>query len=401
MLSTSYESWDGGSPEVVELDLSGSTPKAADLLREAPRVRFLLDDAQDPDDGDRRDPPPPPGEYRSGLLALLAYTAGPFAPLFMRQGTHTALWTFVALLAIASWVSIVWRWTDLGRMLEQGIVPLLPWLFTLCSVTLLGIAAWCRAIYLAGVDRRFVPERLPGWLRHPVGMAGVALVAPGLGHLASGHPRRAACAFWNAAVSALAIFALAWAGWLWGCNRSAGAGGLPDLAFETLFIVCATLASLGVLLWIGSALDGVRLYSMRTLGRSSLRGDWLSASLLATVVLLLVTLQPVELARQLDQFSGAMRFAGFRMIPLGLETAASHLDPAEPKYRMQVAELFETLGKNKSAQDIRERLRARWDTYAEQLLREELHEGEELVPLPIDIAIETADSTAALPVETP
>ncbi len=68
---------------------------------------------------------------------------------------------------------------------------------------------------------------------------------------------------------------------------------------------------------------------------------------------------------------------------------------------MQMAELLDTLGKGEVAQEIRGRLRQRWDTYAEHLLREELHEGEQLIPLPIEVATEAADSTATDAPETP
>jgi hypothetical protein len=398
-MSPSFGSSDPELPEIVELELSGTAPKSAELLRQAPRVRFLLDpnndapgDADPPGDADA--PPPDTGEYRVGRLALLAYTLGPFTPLLLRQGRHNATWTFVAMLSPVSWVALFWRWSEIRGLLEQGIVPLLPGLLTMCCFTLAGIAAWCRAIFLAGSDSRFVPERLPPWLRRPLVMTSFSLLAPGLGHLAAGHPRRAACAFWIAATTRLSILTLVWAGWLWRCNQSAVAGGLPGLALETGFLTSAVLAAAGVLLWIGSALDGLRLRLVRAHGRSELRGDWLAATLLLTILLLLFAVQPVKVGRQLDQFSGAMRYAGFRMIPLCFEATASQLDPAEPKYRMQMAELLESLGKKKTAKDIRERLRRRWDAYAEGLLREELHEGEELLPAPIDIVTDEADSTA-------
>ena len=399
-MSSSFGSWDTEPPEIIELDLSGATPKPADVLRDAPRVRLLLDpDADDSDDNDS--PPPGPGEYRSGLLVVLAYTLGPFAPVFMRQGKHNTAWTLVALLSISSWAALVWRWPEVRLMLEQGIAPFLPWSLTMYSMALLWAAAWCRAIFLAGVDRRFVPERLPRWLRAPAAMAAGGLLAPGLGHLASGHPRRAAVAFWMVATSALPILTLSWSGWLWQCNENAGVSGVPGLALETMFVASAALVGLGTLLWIGSALDGVRLHSVRAHGRSEIRGDWLAATLLVVIVLLLFTLRPVQLAGQLDQFAGAMRHAGYRLTPLCLEATASQLDPAKPKYAMQMAELFESLGKKQAAQQLRNGLRERWDTYAEQLLREELHDGEELVPLPIDVVAESADSTAAEAAKTP
>lgn len=400
-MSASFESWDGESPEIVELDLSGTQPKPAEVLRQAPRVRFLLDeDADDPHDDDG-DPPPPaePGEYRSGLLVLLAYTLGPFTPLVMRQGRHNLTWALVALVSVTGWGALLWRWPDVRDRVAQGIVPLLPFAFTLCSVTLLGIAAWSRAIFLAGKDPRFVPERLPRWLRRPAALAGFGLLAPGLGHLASGHPRRAATVFWIAATTALPILTLVRASWLWRCNRNAGTVSIPDLALEGVFLACAALAAVGVILWIGSALDGLRLRSVRNHGRSELRGDWLAATLLVAILTLVSTLQPVKLAHDLDQFAGAMRYAGFRVIPLTFESAATHLDPAEPKYRMQVAELLESIGKKKAAQGIRERMRERWSTYAEHLLREELHEGEELLPIPIGIS--EGDSTSGDPTSVP
>jgi hypothetical protein len=368
--------------DVVELTLTGSTPAPSQLLRDAKSVRLYLD--PEAEAASFLVPaPPPPGRYRSGALALLAYTLGPFAPLAMRRGRRNGLWAGAALLCLLSWGATIWYWPQIRTLLEAGTLPILPWMLWGFGTTHLVLVMWSRTLHLVGSDSRFIPERLAPWVRHPMTASVLGLFLPGIGHLAAGHSRRAALALWNAGCVGLMLATLWNGAWLWRCNNAAGSSGVPGLALEVLFLTAALLGCMGVLAWIGSSLDGARLIALRTAQRPILRSDWLAFLLLSTIILALALVRPASVARDFDHFAEAMQHEEFRLVPLGLELAATQLDPAEPRYPMQVAELYDSFGKHEAAQRIRERMRERWKTYAEQLLQEELHSGPALLPLPI------------------
>ncbi len=316
-----------------------------------------------------------PRRYRAGLLLFLAYTLGPFAPLVLRQGSRNGWWSGMALAGVLTWGATILAWDRIHPWFESGTAPLLPWMLWLGTVTFLGTLAWARAVRLAGRDERFVPDRLPGWLRQP-GICGVlGWVAPGAGHLVAGHPRRAALAVWNAGWSVLAALAVWWSEWLWRCNRAAGADGLPGTALEMLFLGAAAGASLGFTAWIAAGLEGAHLVGRRSGRRGVLRGDLIGFTLLASLGPALLAFHPAGVAFDLDGRARRMLGAGYRIAPLCMEIAAMQLDPAEPRYAMRAADLYDTLGRYAEARTLRDRLQQRWEIYAEGILREEVGAG--------------------------
>jgi hypothetical protein len=236
---------------------------------------------------------------------------------------------------------------------------------------MLSIQSWSRAVWLAGRDVRFVPERLPGFMRHPVGVGLIGLLLPGAGYLIAGHPRRAAALVWMMGPLALAALSIWQAEWLWAINRAAGVQGLPLHVMELVFVASAATLLICGLIWSTSIFDGPRLSAFRAGQHASARADWLGFAVVLASIAFFVTLAPEKLARNLDQVATGMRLDAYRLIPLGMEQVAMRLDPSRPRYVMRAAELHELLNQTEAANELREQLRTRWQEYAEYLLRQE------------------------------
>jgi hypothetical protein len=73
---------------------------------------------------------------------------------------------------------------------------------------------------------------------------------------------------------------------------------------------------------------------------------------------------PAQLAGRLDGFATDLRQEGLQVIPLNLAEAAMTLDPSQPRYAVQVAEICSELGRQDRAEQLREQLDQRWHTYA-------------------------------------
>ncbi|HZM14482.1 MAG TPA: hypothetical protein VFE28_00640 [Candidatus Krumholzibacteria bacterium] len=341
-----------------------------------------------------------PSRIPSGLLLALAYALGPFAPIVLRQGSRNLPWALLAALSFFTWAGMLWRWHDLEMALETGAVALVPWMIGLLAAAGSWVMAWSRALWLAASDSRFVPARLPQWVREPRRCMLLGFVLPGFGHVVSGHPRRAALVAWSSSF-VIVPWLLLWQGsWIWRCNANAGDDAVPGIALEVLFLLAAAFAACGTLIGIAGSLDGARLQALRAGQRTGLHGDRVALALLVTVVLALLLLRPVRLAADLDRFAAPLQHDGYRLVPLCLELGAMGLDRADPSYPMVCAELFDTLGKHERAAALRNDLRRRWESYAEHLLREEVRIGGVLYPPLITITGETeplppflADST--------
>jgi hypothetical protein len=241
----------------------------------------------------------------------------------------------------------------------------------LSVVSMLGIHSWSRAVWLAGCDIRFVPERLPEFMRTPVAIGLSGMLLPGAGYLIAGHPRRAAGMVWVMGPTVLAALAIWQADWLWAVNRAAGVQGLPLYVMEIVFVTAAAGLLFCGFLWSTSIFDAARLAAFRAGQRASARADWLGFALVLASIAFIATLAPEKLARNMDQLATGMRLDAYRMIPLGMEQVAMRLDPSRPRYVMRAAELHELLNQTEAASELREQLRTRWQEYAEYLLRQE------------------------------
>lgn len=314
--------------------------------------------------------------FKAVGVLVAAYTLGGVAPLALRVGPRKLAWAMLTTLSLTGWASLIWFWPRIQGAMASGRLPILPFILGIALIHFVGATAWSRALGRLVRDERYQPQGLPRWLRHPWTAGALGLVLPGAGLAIAGRGRRAGFALWNAAGVVLSALVLAKAGLAWTWNVKSGADALPGAFVESVFIGLAAVVVVGSLLWIGTALDGARLVEQRRAslrrGRAkitALRADSAALGLLAASVLFALTFHPALLAGNLDQFAGAMRFSGYRVIPLGLESAAAALDAGRPEYQMRVAELHVEMGHPEAARAIQNRLRERWEVYAQMLLQ--------------------------------
>jgi len=308
------------------------------------------------------------------MLAL--YGLGGIAPLALRVGPRQFAWAALSVVALTTWVTLAWFWTPVRGMMTSGRLPILPCLVGLVLVHGLGALAWSRAVTRTVRDARFQPENLPRMLRHPGLVAALGVFLPGSGLAMAGRAVQAGLALWNATMVTFAALVLSHSSLLWTWNVKSGVDQMPPEFIEAMFLACAAITALGGLLWAGTALDGGRLASLaRRSGRMRppehflARGDGLAVALVVALVAFAVTLRPGHLAHDLDSLASSLRWSGFRLVPLAMESGAAVLDPGLPQYAMRVAELHTEMGHPEKAQVIHDRLRERWEAYAQQLLQ--------------------------------
>jgi hypothetical protein len=300
---------------------------------------------------------------------LPAYALGPLAPLVLRQDrpVRNIVWACLGLAAVPLWVGMFTLWGDVAPWVASGRLPFLAWFAGVGALTAFTFAAWSRAVFLAGWDARFFPERLPVLLTNPAATLISGIVTPGCGLLLHNAPRRAALALWNAGVCAMAVLTVLHARLLWKANTASTSGQLAPRTLEYVLLGALALAALGVLVWIGTALDGGRLAAHRSGHRMQGRGEWLVLGVLVALVAFAVTFRPAAMARELDRASGRMQAAGMEILPVLGATAATKLDPAQPTYALRLAELHEGLENAETAAAIRADLEARWMAYRRAL----------------------------------
>jgi hypothetical protein len=301
------------------------------------------------------------------LLGL--YSLGGVAPLALRVGPRQFGWATLWIVSLTGWVTLGWFWKPVHAMMTSARLPILPFLLALVIVHVMGSLSWSRAVVRTVRDDRFQPDRLPGFLRHP-GVAGpLGMVFPGIGLAMAGHGRRAGLALWNAAQVLFAGLLLFNSGLLWTWNTKEGVDALPKTFVEGILAACVGVVVLGGLLWIGSALDGARFQERIRATRRLAPGDGVALALMLALATFAVSFRPARVAHDLDAFATSMRFSGYRLIPLALESSAATLDPGRPEYAMRVAELHTDMGHTAKAQIIHARLRERWEAYAQMLLQ--------------------------------
>jgi hypothetical protein len=310
--------------------------------------------------------------FRAGRVVAALYTLAGVAPLALGVGPRQFFWAAVAVVSLTTYVTVGWFWAPLRAMMGTARLPLVPFLAVLFLAHAAGALAWSRALSRTVDDERFAPRDLPRWVRHPL-CAGVGgLVLPGFGHVVTGHGRRAALAFWNAACVVLAALLLSHGGLLWNWNERSAADALPRLFVEAVLLASGFVLFAGGLVWIGGALDGVRLAVGHRAFAERPRlvgpGDATAVGLLLALGAVALCMHPGRIAADLDSIAGAMRFSNYRLVPMVFESAAVALDPARPAYSLRVAALYTEMGYPEKARAIHDRLRERWEAYAKLVL---------------------------------
>lgn len=302
---------------------------------------------------------------RTVLLMLAAFAIGPLAPVLLRQGQPrtNAVWAVLGLAALPLWAGMIALWSDVAGWAESGRLPFLLWFGGLGTLTALTFASWSRAVFLAGWDARFFPERMPRLLSNPLVSLALGLGAPGFGLLLHNAPRRAAWALWNGGVTLMATATLWQTRLLWKANGASTTAPLEPRVLEYVLLGALAVAVGGVLVWIGSALDGARCAMHRAGHRAQGRGEWLALAVVFAFVAFAITFQPDGLAREMDRGAARMQRAGMELMPVLGATAASTLDPGQPVYALRLAEAHEKLGHLDRAASIRSGLKQRWNAY--------------------------------------
>ncbi len=306
---------------------------------------------------------------RTFLLLVAAYVLGPLAPVVMQQGRprESVVWACLGLAALPLWLGLFLSWDSVSTWAQSGRLPFLVGFGGLGALTAFAFAAWARAVFLAGWDARFFPERLSHALTNPVLTLLAGLVAPGSGLLLQNAARRAAWALWNAGITLMAAVAVWQTRVLWKANAASTSAQLEPRTLEYVLLGALALVACGVLIWIGSALDGARCAAHRSGHRMQGRGEWLVLGVLVAWVAFVVTFQPETLARELDRSSAHMQRAGMEVLPLLGSIAATELDPTQPTYALRQAQLQENFGNTERAASLRMDLQTRWSAYQRAL----------------------------------
>ena len=293
---------------------------------------------------------------------LIAYLLGPVIQPFMSNGRRRIIWSVMGPGSVAVGVTLLVFRSHFTTLIEAGYYGVLLWLITVSAVVLSFITAWAAAISSVNSKREGRGSKQSFWVRDPRCVSSFGFIVPGLGLMITGHPRRAAWAFWILGPLAVASIVLLNWRWLWECSRVSAAPGISGVALETVFVVAAGVAAMAILSWIIQALEGARLVSSHCSNRL---GDTVGIALLVSLVLLLVLFRPVSFAQELHSASVPLQQNGFKLIPLTMNEAAMRLDSATPVYLASAAELNEIMGMKTAAHAKREILEQRAKEYIE------------------------------------
>ena len=248
-----------------------------------------------------------------------------FGPLMWVKATPAArprawLADLLAVPAAAAWFTYGHEWSD-GARLVAG-VALALWLATV----------WARSI--AGARSPVIGRSRGRIFGHPVVVALLGLLVPGLGLMLARARRQAAFAFWLLGPLAASTLVLAHA-------RNAWPAGASRSALELVLAAAGAGVLVSAFAWLVQALEGARrMRPPRALGGA----DFASLALVVAATLFVVTFRPVAIARQMHTLGAALQADGYRLIPLALCDAAATLDPAAPEYAVDGARLAEQLG---------------------------------------------------------
>jgi hypothetical protein len=220
---------------------------------------------------------------------------------------------------------------------------------------------WARSVAAAGQMYPVPFSRLSRRLRSPGAIAAAGALVPGLGLMMSGRPRQAGWAFALLAPIAAAGIILARWHWLWDRGRTPVPAGISGPGLENLLVYTVAIAAGAAFVWLVQALDCARRVSKT---RSFAVTDAASLGLLATLAVFAFAFHPTSVAQNFHAAAVTLRLDGYRLIPLGLNEAATWLDPGAPAYLAETADLYESLGMWEKSRQRRQLLEKRANEYA-------------------------------------
>lgn len=290
------------------------------------------------------------------FMAMASYFLGPFTILASKTGRENSFWVFMsafsglllALFLIGLSVKVIPG--------ESSSRLAMAWILSGLAGVLIGSVAWSRGLVLAARKNRAALKSMPHFLRKPLGNGILGMIFPGLGLYLTRHRARAAAAVWSLTAVALSAIVLHNRNWLWMWQKTASRTDSLPRAVEYLFISAAAAGLLGMILWIFQALDGARLAGKGKQAPRRAGGDLAAVTLIIAIIAFSCMFQRESVARFLDDRGSDMLKSGYRVIPLGMASAAGRLDPSRPEYSVRVMEIHREMGNSETAASIRAEL---------------------------------------------
>ena len=210
----------------------------------------------------------------------------------------------------------------------------------------------------------------PAWVKNPWLVGPLGLLAPGVAWIFARRMRRAVVTAWAAWPLGVAILLLIQAPLIWRHREVFWSFGVSADFLEYMFIAAGLATLAAPLIWIGQALLGARQTAHMTDRWRPRRGDWSAVALAVALVAMVVAVQPGDLAADLGGSAGMLRDDGYQVLPLQLTSLARQLDPGQPAYALQLAELYAERGEIETAERVRQELDRDLQPYLGTLVRE-------------------------------
>lgn len=297
---------------------------------------------------------------RSWKPLITAYLLGPVTVSRWVTGPRGAAWAAAgALLVITAFLLALFH-SRFDAWLGNSSDGVLAWFLIVPLLVAATGTVWARSVTAAGRRCPATLSRLPRLLRSAVALAVLGALIPGLGLMLTGRVKRAGWAFALIIPAGVTVAVLLRWQWLWDVSRSTINPGLSGAALEVVLLSTVSIAALSALAWIVQALDGARRAGHSP---SHVFADAAGATLIVSLIVFTAAFRPVTVARNLNASALPMRHANYRLIPLAVTETASWLDPANPVYIADAAELYRALGNREKAREKREILEQRAAAY--------------------------------------
>jgi len=351
---------DNDGPEITSLGEVLTEAPAPAVPRPAPTRR--ISPLQAPRRNVARSAAPQGPRLHSAILLALAYVLGPAALVLTERGRRSGLWVGLAVVSAGAALALAGGWWSFLR----GEVPavLLP-LLVLAGALTIAVAAtvWSHALLLLLSARRFPTRPWPAWLQNPWTALATGLAAPGSAMALTRRPHLAALTAWWTWPGLAAALLLVQTPVMWRHREAFGNWGIGPDVVEYVLVGAAVVVVTAIVFWVSQALVGARTLAVRTGRWQGTRGDWTGIGLAAAVLVFMVVVQPGVVANDLAVYAAALADAEYRVIPVGLNTAAQRLDPGQVAYVLQGADLYVARGDLEAARGVREDLHRRMRPY--------------------------------------
>jgi len=335
----------------------------------------------------------PMSPVRSAILLAAGYGLGPAALLLTARGRSGGPWmaalagttVLTAVLGVSWWAIAVRDGSPslLGPMLAGSLVCLL-----------MAFTIWAKALQLLVTAQRFAGQPWPTWIRSPW-MAGLlGLVAPGSSWVLTRWPQRAAWTVWTIWPAAAGALLLVQAELLWHHRAALAAWGVSADSLEKGFVMAGLVVLAAPLVWLAQAMIGARATAMVAGRWQHGRGDWSALALAAALVAMVLAVEPADLAADLDGGADVLQAAGCQVLPMHLTKLARELDPGQPAYTLQLADLYAARGEDEIADRVREDLARDLRPYVGALVRDGAWGAMMEQALPRRVAVATAAEPA-------